>query len=130
MALFDRTTWAALGILRRNLGLWTALRVGIAVERRVKAGEPFLSLPPAEDEKERGSREQLGPALVLFEELCGVVTSSEARRITADVVEIGAHIFLRQSIGVLDRSKLAAMDDAGRHAYVQARMSRFPNAGG
>ena len=128
MALFDRTTWAALSILRRHLGLWTALRVGINVERRVKAGDPFKALPPATDDKERGSREQLGPALVLFEVLCGRVSSDTARTITAEVVEIGAHIFLRQSIGTLDLAHLSTLDEAERRAYVEARMARFPNA--
>ncbi len=128
MAIFDRTTWAALSILRRHLGLWTALRVGLTVEQRVKGGDPFQHLPPAEDDKERGSRAQLGPALVLYDVLRGRVSEEEARVITAEVVEVGAHIFLRQSIGALDRTALAAMDADARVAYVEARMSRFPNA--
>ena len=128
MPIFDRTTWAALAILRRHLGLWTALRAGLAVEKRVGAGEPFADLPPATDEKEAGSRAQLGPALVLYDELSQRVSADRARQITAEVVEIGAHIFLRQSIGRLDRAHLATLDEAGRRAYVEARIARFPNA--
>ena len=128
MALFDPTGMAAFAILRRELGFWRAVKVGWNVESRTRRGEPFLGWDLPDDENEAQSRAQLGPALVLFEELCRSEDTLRAREITAMVVEAGAHIFLRSSIGVIRRSDLIQLDQAGRETFVAERMDRFPNA--
>ena len=128
MALFDPTGKAAFSILKRELGFWAALLVGLKVERRTRQGDPFNGWSPPNDTQDAESRAQLGPAIVLFEELCRREEVERAREITAMVVEAGAHIFLRASIGVIRRADLEELDQTGREAFVAERMGRFPNA--
>lgn len=126
--MFGAIERTAFRVLWSRLGLWRALQVGLAVQRRVGRGEPFAHLPPPEDWKERGSREQAGPAVVLFEELCRVVHEAEALSVTAEVVEEGAVVFLTQTIGSLRRADLEPLDPEARRAFAEDRGSRFPNA--
>ncbi|MCA9538522.1 MAG: L-2-amino-thiazoline-4-carboxylic acid hydrolase [Myxococcales bacterium] len=128
MGLFDATGRAAFRILRRHLGWWKAISVGWAVSRREGRGEPFHDLPAAEDERETQSRAQIGPAILLFSELSERLGDGPALRITAEVVEIGAHVFLNSVIGRLDRATLDALDDEARDRFVREKLSRFPNA--
>ena len=128
MALFDPTGMAAFAILRRELGFWRAVKVGWTVENRTRRGDPFTGWSAPDDTSEAQSREQLGPALVLFEELCRTMESEQAKTITAMVVEAGAHIFLKASIGVIRKADLMQLDQGAREAFVAERMDRFPNA--
>jgi hypothetical protein len=126
--VLDATERAALVVLARRLGWVGALRVGLAVERARRRGEPFADLPPATDAKESGSRAQAGPAILLFRALRDRVGAEAARSITGEAVSAGAITFLRASLGPLRRAELAALDDAGRRAFAADRADRFPNA--
>lgn len=126
--MLDATERAALAVLGRRLGWLGALRVGVAVERARRRGEPFADLPPAGDAKEAGSRAQAGPAILLYRALRDRVSADDARAITGEAVSAGALVFLRASLGPLRRAALAALDDAGRRAFAADRADRFPNA--
>ncbi len=115
-------------ILLRELGLVRALRVGLSLARRQRAGEPFAALPPPENDAERLSRAQIGPAILLYQELLRFLPRDEALRLTERVVVVGAVAFLRRSIGRLRRAELAALDEPGRQRFVEARGARFFNA--
>lgn len=105
-----------------------AARVGLRVQRRAGRGEPFGALPSPDDWREQGSREQAGPAILLYDELRHVVHEAEALSITAEVVEEGAVVFLAKTIGSLRRSDLEPLDEGQRRAFVEERGRRFPNA--
>lgn len=126
--MLDGTERAALRVLVRNLGLLGALRVGIAVERARRRGEPFADLPAATDGKERGSRAQAGPAVLLYRALLERMSEAEALRVTGEAVVAGALVFLTRTLGPLRRSEVAALDEDGRRRFAEDRADRFPNA--
>lgn len=119
---------AAVRVLVRELGWWRGLLTGLRIEWRVARGQPFAKLPPPADEKARLSREQIGPALVLFSILRGRLDQARAIEVTSAVVEAGAIAFLSDSIGPLDRATLDGMSQRERDHFVRDRMDRFPNA--
>lgn len=119
---------AALRVLVEELGWFGALRVGASVQLAGLRGQPFADLPPATDRKERGSREQAGPAILLFRALTRRVGDVEALRVTGRAVEVGSIAFLSRTLGPLDRDALEAMDDAERDAWARTKADAFPNA--
>ncbi len=119
---------AGLRVLVAELGWVRALRVGLSVQLAAVRGAPFGDLPPASDPKERGSRGQVGPAVLLFRALGRHVGGDDALRITGRAVEEGALTFLGRTLGRLDRDALDRMDDAGRDAWARDKADAFPNA--
>ena len=128
MALLDELDRTAVRVLVKNLGWLGALRVGAGVEWRTRRGEPFADLPPAVGFHEEGSRAQAGPAIVMYRILCDRVGRDEALRITGEVIDEAAQVFLAQSVGTLDRDEIDGLDEEGRDAFARDRAARFPNA--
>jgi len=119
---------AALRVLVEELGWVGALRVGASVQVAALRGQPFADLPRATDRKERGSRDQAGPAVLLFRSLARRVGNAEARRITGRAVEVGSIAFLSRTLGRLDRDALDRMDEAERDGWAREKADAFPNA--
>lgn len=115
-------------ILVRELGVLGALRIGRAIRRLERTGAPFAELPAAESEQERLSREQIGPAILLYLVLRERFDQARALAITEEIVVEAACVFLRQSIGSLRRAELEALDEDGKQAFVKERGERFFNA--
>ena len=126
--MFEPEQRAAFGILIDELGLFTALRVGGRTQRHQLSGEPFDHLPAPDSEDERLSREQIGPAIVLYRQLLEEVSQERAYAITERVVVEGAVIFLEETIGRLPRERLLAMGDDQRETFVRAKGAKFFNA--
>jgi hypothetical protein len=112
----------------RELGLWRALRVGLAVDRGTKRGEPFLELPPPDCEKERLSRAQIGPAILLYRALEAEAGRAQAMKSTEVIAAAGAVAFLKRTIGELRRPALLAMRPEEREAFVRRQGAQFFNA--
>lgn len=127
-AKLDPNERIAAPILLRELGVWGALLVGRRIRRRQRAGEPFQLLAPPATEEERLSRDQIGPAILLYRELRERIGREEALRITEVVVVEAALIFLRETIGPLRRAELEALDEESKQAFVKERGRRFFNA--
>ena len=125
MKLEALTKAVSLRILKRDLGLYRALRVGVAAER---GKDPFAAAGPAGSEEERLSRGQIAPALRLYKALIKMVGGSEALRITGAVVHDAAVIFLEHTVGHPDPETWAAMDDVERQTMVETVQNRFFNA--
>lgn len=123
-----REQLAAVPALVRAVGVLEAVRLGWALERAQRRGEPFAALPPATTDKERESRAQAGPAILLYRALAARLGKAEALAIVEQVTIAGAVAFLRQSVGQLERARLEAMDEPKRKAWVAQRGERFPNA--
>ncbi len=127
MAFLEPEQRAGFDVLRRRLGWWEALRLGARVRWAVARGEPFEALPPAVDPRERGSRAQLGPAVVLYR-LLRERGEARALALTGEAVEAGALAFLGESIGPVRRDLIAGMDAETRRAWVTKVGEKFPNA--
>ena len=112
---------AALGVLVRELGPLRALAVGLEVGARMAAGEPFSRLDPPATPKERVSRQQIAPAIVLYRVLLRV-RGRDALRITREVVLAAGAAFMARTVGPL--AKAASLDEVG----LARTTSRFPNA--
>ena len=121
-------TLAGLQRLYILLGSSMATRVVARVVAQQARGAPFRHLPPATTWRERGSRQQAGDAIRLYRALLALTSPDRARDVAADVIEAGGVRFLRQTIGPLRRADLAALDPAGRAAFLADRGQRFPNA--
>lgn len=119
--------WASFKALGRRLGWWTAIRVGMALRQRVDRGEPFEGLPPSDDPKERASRDQIASAVVLYRLLQERMSQPTALEIVAEVVEAGAHVFLKQAIGPLSRTLFDGLDEAARYQLLDQKVGSFPN---
>ncbi len=115
-------------ILLKELGVLGALRVGRRIRRRMKRGEPFAEMPPPQGDDERLSREQIGPAVLLYQELQRVTSQAESMRITEEVVVEAGILFLRDTLGPLRRADLEQLDEAGREQFAKERGARFFNA--
>lgn len=127
-ARLDPNERLAAPILVRELGVFRALKVGRRIRRQLRAGEPFGHLPSPESPQERLSREQIGPAILLYKALKEVVDERAAWRISEQIVVVAACVFLRQSMGELKRSELAQMDDEARDRFAKDKGERFFNA--
>ncbi len=121
----DRQEWAALRALAGHVGWIRAVRLGLYIRRQTQQGHPFKSLPPAVDEREAESREQLAGAVLLYMRLRETDSRERALEVVAPVVEASAHVLLSENIGEIDWHALA--EEEGRHRYIDERLRRFPN---
>lgn len=124
----DANERLAAPILIRELGVLNALRVGRRIRRRAKAGEPFAALGEPTCEDDRLSREQIGPAVLLYQEAREVVDDARALALTEEVAVAAALIFLRAQLGELRRDELASLTPEGRAQFAEERGARFFNA--
>jgi hypothetical protein len=115
-------------ILLRELGVLGALKVGRIVRQAKRRGEPFEAMAPPENEQDRLSREQIGPAIVLYRALRDHVGAQRALAITEAIVVEAACEFLRTTIGPLRRAELQQLDEAGVAAFAREKADRFFNA--
>ena len=116
-----------LAVLRRHLGAWGALSVGLEVERLMGEGRPFGDSPEDElDPDESWCRAQIAPAIVLY----GILQERDADRAmewTRSVVLESASIWMRHALGDLSIARWRGLDEAGRRALLRARTSQFRN---
>ena len=126
--MFKREDQKAFKILIDELGLVSAIRIGARVQRKVFTGEPFEELPEPDSEDERLSRQQIGPAIVLYRELKEKLTEERAYEVTERVVVEASVVFLSKTVGRLRRRELLSMGDAEREAFVREKGEKFFNA--
>ncbi len=126
--MFGSEDRAAFKVLIEELGLIDALRVGGRTQRRVFAGEPFAEFPPPESDGERKSRDQIGPAIVLYRELLEEVSRERALQVAERMIIEASIVFLSETVGRLRRSELLEMGDREREAFVRERGNQFFNA--
>jgi hypothetical protein len=123
-----RTVAAAARILGAQVGVRLATVVLGEVAVAQARGEPFRSLGPPVDDRERLCRRQVGPALLLQRALRRWLDADEAIEITKEVVVEGTVLFLRHSMGNLERAALMALAPEAREEHVRRLGARFFNA--
>ena len=115
---------APLRVLTDSLGYFRTLRVVAGVAKRRLTENPFLSLGPARDRRERESRLQAQTAIFLYREL-KLLEPHRALELTFRVVEAGAVGHLRKTLGRVRGDVLAQLEPTRRRKRVQGWIDRF-----
>lgn len=126
--MFQAEERAAVRILFDELGFMEGVRLAARVQTRVLSGDPFDDLQAPDSEDERRSRDQIAPALVLYDELLADYQQPRAYEIVERVAVEGAVQFLSRTIGPLRREDLLDLSDAARHEFVESKGEKFFNA--
>jgi len=127
---FDLTRgrWTALGVLRRRLGLARLARLVARIAWLDATRDPFASLPPARDERERLSRFQLRPALLLDDALSDLGYDPQERQsLVGEVVAESGARFLQHELRNVSRASWESLQPPGRRALLEGLLSRFFN---
>lgn len=119
---------ASLRVLVDELGWWRTATVAAKIKWAQVRGEPFVDLPPPETEAERMSRQQVGPAVLLYRALSARFDGERALAITERAVVEAGVAFLARTVGRLDRDRLDQMDDDEREDFVRRSGDQFFNA--
>jgi hypothetical protein len=114
--------------LRRALPVQQALAVLWDVMRMQVRGEPFSHLGHPEDERDRLSRRQIGPAILLYRSLRMRVDPDQALALTREVVLSSGVVFLEALLADVDPREAAPTEDPKRK--LESLAERFFNAEG
>ncbi|MEM7156370.1 MAG: L-2-amino-thiazoline-4-carboxylic acid hydrolase [Myxococcota bacterium] len=106
--------------LRRELGLWRTARVLARVAVGRARGAPFAELPPPDDERDRLSRRQCGPAVLLYRALLRETTQPHALQLTRASIQAGALPFLERMIPPLSLERFAVEGPALAQRFFNA----------
>ena len=121
-------TRAALKCLIRQVGFQKSVSLlGGLILDQIR-GRPFHTLSKAIDRKERDSREQLGPAILVYQRLCKQYDQSRALEITRQVVIASGRVFLSTVLKSLDISYLISLPQDERENYLRPLLDPVPNA--
>lgn len=107
------------------MGRLTAARTFAGVARRLAFERPFRDLGRARDRRERLSRKQVLGAILLYRELCARVGRDRALDICGQVIEAGAVVHLRKTLGHINGDTLAQLPSPVRTQRVHGWMKRF-----
>jgi predicted ArsR family transcriptional regulator len=110
-------------LLRRRLGTTGMLRVLGAVAWGRVQGEPWRSLGPACDERDRLSRRQIGDLVLLDRAVTALAGAEVAREIAREAVLAGALPFLDALIPPLSATRLAEAAEALTRCFFNAEGS-------
>lgn len=95
VSVLVRSAMIALDELRREFGLLTALNILGEVGRRNAMGLPFKVLPPPADAREKETRDELVPAVNLYQTLLARVDPERAFQIARRVILNSSLLHLR-----------------------------------
>lgn len=123
-----KTSASALSIMWSLLGRMTTMTVLIDMARRQLVGEPWKGMPPAEDEKERASREQAGQAVLLYRALKRRYGRDHALKVTGKIILDGSLIFLQSRVPLIKPDLLRKMDSDQQKDFLVNITDRFFNA--
>ena len=121
----------ALGSLRILVGAIGAVPTAAVIAEVSAArlrGQPFAHLPAPTDRRERLSRGQVGPAILLYRALAKRLGRERALELTGEVVVAATLVWLGRAVGDIDRDQLMAMSVAERQAWVTRTGDKFFNA--
>jgi hypothetical protein len=118
----------ALPILIRRLGLMSALGIVVRVQKAIYEELPYDDLPEAENEPERASREQLAPAISLYQELKRRELGDSALEITREVVLRAGMLFKERQLQKSEVEDIFAVDESKRQTAREELHKCYPNA--
>lgn len=114
-----------LRILVSSLGATEAFRVMAGVARRALTERPFSHLPKPVDRRERLSRAQARPAILLYRALLDRLAPERALSVATDVIAAGAVDHLGRTLRGFDPGSFAALDDGAQRAQVATWLDAF-----
>jgi hypothetical protein len=117
-----------LSILAKNIGVKACAGVLFDMARRAVLGEPWKGQARPQDTKERFSREQSGPAVLLYRALLSKVSNDRAIEITGEIIMEASILFLRAQIPVMQPNLLSTMSEKEREKYILNIADQFYNA--
>jgi L-2-amino-thiazoline-4-carboxylic acid hydrolase len=127
-AIFElKNALPSLRAISAHLGPQATARLTAALIWRRLRGQPWRELPPPSSERERASREQAGPAILLFRLLQDHVDREKALTITAEILRESAVRFLAQVVPIVRREDYAGVAESRQRELLADIANRFPN---
>jgi hypothetical protein len=123
-----RTLARTVVILYREVGLEAMLLSLVKSAYHLFRGEPWRHLAKPSNRKEKKSRQQAGPAIVLYKTLCENVSSEQAYLTTRHIVERGAKYFLKSQIPKIKKRRYQGAYPKDQQSFLQSIVDKFPNA--
>lgn len=118
----------ALPVLVRELGVICAIGLVVRVQKSLFDGAPYQSLSPDVSEDERRCREQIGPAIALYQELMRRGLGERAYPIVREIILDAGLKFLTRTLSDNSVADLLAQDNPERMKTVEKLGRSFPNA--
>ncbi|MDP8225632.1 MAG: L-2-amino-thiazoline-4-carboxylic acid hydrolase [Candidatus Lernaella stagnicola] len=122
-----RNTPRSLRLLARRLGLVQTLAVTAELAAHQAIGRPWRGYPPPTSKKEKASRKQAGPAILLYQILKRRFGDYEALDITGEIVTAGAVEFLSIVVPVVRPEDYENVPQAEQLRRLTEVADRFPN---
>ncbi len=116
---------ASVRALATELGWARTLRIGLSISTPSAVDALFADLPAGSDDREQASREQAGPAILLYRALRSELGQKEALRITGLVVRTGALRFLGRQLHDLDPAAFVEMSEKAREEVAKRWLAAF-----
>jgi hypothetical protein len=91
-------------------------------------GAPFQGLPKAQDKRDKQSRAQIGPAIILYKLLRRTHNEEEALSLCEEVIISSTLLFLDRAIGPVNPRHLAQLSTSERDSWVKNKAAQFFNA--
>ena len=123
-----QSSWRAIVLLWKQLGATGAFAVVIDLLYRQGRGEPWNGQGRPEDTKEKLSRKQCGPAVVLYRTLASRLGNERALELTGRIVLDASILFLKSIVPIMEPEALRAMSEDARRQYIMKIADRFFNA--
>ena len=122
-----KMTGAALKVLRLQISFREYIWV---IFNYLKYDKKSLwkDLEPARNKKDKGSRAQLGDAIILYRILLKRFTPERAEDIIRNVIKNAAIQFLRGTLPLLDREEILEMDNEEKEEILTSLIEKFPNS--
>lgn len=118
----------ALPVLVRELGVICAIGLVVRVQKALFDGAPYQSFPQNVSESERRCREQIGPAIALYQELKRRDLGDRAYPIVREIILDAGLKFLTRTLSSNSVADLLDQDTAERMKTVEKLGRSFPNA--
>ena len=128
LAVVGESSFISVRLLVRTLGALRAAAIIAEVSAAQLRGRPFEHLPPPADRRERLSRGQVGPAILLYRAIERRLGRKQALELTGEVVIAATMVWLGRAVGNIDRDELMAMSPEQRHSWVTRIGDKFFNA--
>jgi len=114
-------------LLIKHLGLPTAMSVMTEIVANNLRGDPWRHLPPPSDEKDRLSRRQVGPAILIYKAIRKRKGTDRAKEVVSELILEASILFLSYQIPLLRKAQMLAMNDKERRDLLDEIINRFPN---
>ena len=104
-----RTALDSFCLLRKEVGLVQAISIAWELQCHLRRGEPWQSLFPVIDSREQASRDQAGPAILLYTILRSRIGKDRALEITKTIIQIGALHFLKKIVPTFNKKSYQSL---------------------